>query len=129
MNDSQAEIINNLRTAFSRKESCLLTLEGSTSELNLRLGRNFEMNENIDYEVALIRFEAYNTLFNITSLNNLFYYNNGKENRIIKFLPGAYEVKDIDFELDRQMELLGDTKTNINIIGSTFLVRGIIKIT
>src|SRR5579864_8607286 len=110
------ELINNLRTAFSRKESCLLTLEGNNSELNLRLGRNFEMKDNIDYEVALIRFEAYNTLFNITSLNNLFYYNNGKEDRIIKFLPGAYEVKDINYELHRQMELLGDTKTNINII-------------
>ena len=129
MTGSNGELINNLRMAFSRKESCLLTLEGTTSELNLKLSRNFEMKESIDYEVALIRFEAFNTLFNITDVNNLFYYNNGKEDRIITFSPGAYEVKDINSELQRQIIILGDSNTAINISGSTSLVKGIITIT
>lgn len=123
------ELINSLRTALTRKESCLLTLEGTTSELNLELGRHFIMNENIDYEVALIRFEAYNTIYNITASNNLFYYFNGKDNRIITFPPGAYEVKDINNELIRQMKILGDSLTAIIISGSTSLVKGIITIT
>src|SRR5438552_3149713 len=128
MND-KTELINSLRTAFSRKTSCLLTLEGTTSELNLKLGRPFVIKELLDYEVALIRFEAYNALFNITDSNNLFYYNNGKDNITITFPPGAYEVKDINNELHRQMTELGDSITAINISGSTSLVKGIITIT
>ena len=59
------------------------------------------MSPHKDFEVALIRFEVYNSMFNITAGNNLFYYSNGTQNRTITFSPGAYEIAAINTELLR----------------------------
>ena len=68
----------------------------------------------------MISFVAFNTLFNITNTNNNIRYNNGSVWKIITIRPGAYEVADINKEIQRQMKINGDTGINTQTGGDLF---------
>src|SRR5438093_1991087 len=105
-------IINQMRQAVTKRDSYMLSLSGSTSDFRITLPNAIELNRNLDYEIALIRFEAYNSLYNITALNNNFRYFNGTVWKNIIISPGAYEVAGINNEIQRQMKLDGDFTIN-----------------
>ena len=46
----------------------------------------------------------YNHVINIDNTNNVFRYNVGTGWRVISILPGAYEVKQINAEVKRQID-------------------------
>ena len=103
--------INLFRTAMKRKTSIVLIVTGNTNKFYVNLDSTIELDDNIDYEIALRRFDCYNSIYNVTATNNNFYYFNGTANRTIIIIPGAYDVGAINTEIQRQMKLLGDVTT------------------
>lgn len=68
-----------------------------------------QLNENKNYKAALTYFSGWNNIHNITEKNNIFKYStDGKTYQEIKLIPGAYDITDINSELQRQMKQNGD---------------------
>ena len=55
-------IIDQLRRGFSKRDSYPLSVSDTTSDLKINLAQTIHLNPNLDYEIALIRFEAYNSI-------------------------------------------------------------------
>ena len=85
-----------MRQAVTKRDSYMFSVSGSTSDFRIIIPDIINLNPNLDYEIAFIRFEAYNSLYNITSINNNFRYNNGTAWKNIVIKPGAYEVAGIN---------------------------------
>ena len=129
------QTINKMRTAMRKKQSFLLTVTGNTSNFTVNLDRVIEFFPDIDYEIALRRFESYNSIYNVTSVNNQFKYFNGTVNRTITIPPGAYEINAINTEIQRQMVLFGDYTSgatgntfSINISGNVSTLKTVITL-
>src|SRR6266853_546834 len=103
--------INLFKSAMKRKTSIVLTVTGNTNKFYVNLSDTIILDDNIDYKIALRRFDCYNSIYNVTASNNLFYYFNGTVNKTITIVPGAYDVGSINTEIQRQMKLLGDVTT------------------
>src|SRR6266853_6080305 len=103
--------INLFKSAMKKKTSITLTVTGNTNNFHINLDDTIILDKDIDYEIALRRFDCYNSIYNVTASNNNFYYFNGTVNRTITIVPGAYDVGSINTEIQRQMKLLGDVTT------------------
>src|SRR5579862_3391139 len=103
-------VIDQMRQAVTKRDSFLLNMSGTSSDFRIILGDIINLNPNLDYEIALIRFEEYNSLYNVTSINNKFRYYNGTEWKTITLSPGAYEIAAINEEIQRQMTVNKDVK-------------------
>ena len=116
--------INLFRTAMRKKFSHSFLISGNTNKFHINLNNTINLDPTIDYEVALIRFDSYNSNYNIDSTNNNFKYFNGKVNKTIILTPGAYEIDDINTEIHRLMKLQGDviTKVQQEILVDTFCI-------
>src|SRR6266853_1812507 len=128
--------INLFRTAMKRKTSIVLTVTRNTSIFKVNLDSTIVLDKDIDYEIALRRFDRYNSIYNVTASNNNFYYFNGTVNRTITTVPGAYDVGAINTEIQRQMKLLGDVTTvgnqdtfSINLYPNLNTLKSIITLT
>jgi len=100
-------VIDQFRQATSKRDSYMFSVSGTTSDFKTTIPK-VNLNSNLDYEIALIRFDAYNTIYNITDVNNKFRYNNGSAWKIITISPGAYEIDGINTEIRRQMKMNND---------------------
>lgn len=72
--------------------SLTLTLTGRTSVLTARYFPALDLSDD-DYELGLTNFETYNTIPNIDSTNNKFYYDN--DDKEITIPEGSYELSAI----------------------------------
>ena len=108
-------IIDQMRQAYSKRDSYILSVSDSKSDFRVTLGDIINLNPNLDYEIALIRLEAYNSLYNVTTLNNNFRYFNGTVWKTITLAPGAYEVAAINTEIQRQMKVNNDCLTTSGV--------------
>src|SRR5271156_1889320 len=127
--------INLFRSAMRKKTSNMFIVTGNTNPFKINLPNDIKLDPTIDYEVALIRFESYNTIFNINSTNNNFKYFNGVTNKTIVLNPGSYEFTVINAEIQRQMKLQGDVTTvggkdtfSINILANEQTLRSVITL-
>src|SRR5277367_5141451 len=96
-------VIDQMRQAVTKRDSFNLNMSGTSSDFRVILGNIINLNHNLDYEIALIRFEAYNSIYNVTTVNNNFRYYNGTAWKTIILSPGAYEINTINNEIRRQM--------------------------
>lgn len=94
--------------------SLTLTLTGKSSVLSVQYFPPIDLHDN-EYELGLINFETYNTIPNINSTNNKFYFNN----EVITIPEGSYELDAINVALQREI-LKRHPKDNIE---ETFLLR------
>src|SRR5271156_83843 len=101
-------VIDQFRQALSNKEQTMFTITGNTSSFYTILASSIQLNPNLDYEIALVRFETYNTHYNVTAANNNFSYTN-PSGVVRTFLntPGAYQVADINAYIQSQMLING----------------------
>jgi hypothetical protein len=91
----------------------MLTITGNTSSFYTILPNSIDFNPNLNYEIALVRFETYNTYYNVTLTNNQFSYTNSSGAvRTFTITPGAYQVSDINAYIQSQMFTNGDYTTN-----------------
>lgn len=80
--------------------SLTLTLSGKDSVLSVRYFPPIDLRDG-DYELGLIDFETFNTIPNINSTNNKFYFNDNDEEIIIP--DGSYELEAISEYLQREI--------------------------
>jgi hypothetical protein len=73
--------------------SLTFTLTGKSSVLAVSYFPAIDLSDG-DYELGLTDFETYNTIPNINSSNNKFYYD--KDDKEIVIPEGSYELRDID---------------------------------
>src|SRR3981189_2558277 len=106
------DFLHQFRTILLDKEQTMFTITGNTSYFYTILRSNVEFNPNLDYEIALVRFESYNTYYNVTSVNNQFSYTTPSGAvRTFTIAPGAYQVADINAYIQAQMFTNGDYTT------------------
>ena len=105
--------INLFRSAMRKKFSHSFLISGNTNKFHINLDNTIHLDPTIDYEVALIRFDSYNSNYNVDSTNNNFKYFNGKVHETIILTPGAYEIVDINDEIHRLMKLQGGVITKV----------------
>ena len=79
--------------------SFVLKLSGNTSVLKANYFPPIILDG--EFEVAVIFMETWNSIANITSKNNKFYYDQNKE---ITIPEGSYEISDIQKYLARQLK-------------------------
>ena len=92
MNNVQLEKIANL---LSVKYSTLLTFNSRESDFTCSFPETLQLDPNYNYEVGLLWFSTYNTIFNITDQNNRFTVAHFTTGVIKQFsiTPGAYELE------------------------------------
>ncbi len=55
-------VIDQFRQAVSKRDSYVFSVGGSTSDFRINLSQTINLNPNLDYEISLIGFEAYNSI-------------------------------------------------------------------
>ena len=81
--------------------SFVLELSGNESVLRADYFPPIILEE--DHEIALLSFQGWNSVANLTAQNNKFYYTVGKKLETIAIEPGSYEIVDIEKFLQRAM--------------------------
>lgn len=110
--------------------SLTLTLTGKTSILIVNYFPAIDLNDG-NYEIGLCLFETYNTIPNIDSTNNKFYFDNNNEEIVIP--EGTYELNALQKFLqnailhkrqNKEMILLNDNDDDDdeNIIGKKSII-------
>src|SRR5271156_2143408 len=113
--------IDQFRQAMSNKEQTMFTITGNTSSFYTILPSTIVFNPNLDYEIALVRFETYNTYYNVTAINNNFSYTNPSGAvRTFTITTSAYQVSDINAYIQGQMLSNGDHTTNASTNTNTY---------
>lgn len=128
--DAHMEKLQEISDVISTKKSHYLTFNSNKTSFNTRFPNPIKFNHNRNYEMALQYFSTSNYQINIEEENNKFIYSHdsGTTWTTITFEKGAYEIKDIDDEIRRQMIVKGHTDKSataapiikIGIILSTF---------
>ncbi len=113
--------IADLQNYLSNKQHHLLTFTSKSSEIKVDYDVPIELNPEMNYKAALLWFSAYNTVFNIIEgVNNRFplhYLENGipKYSYDIKLPSGAYEITQINDEIQRQIKHLDASLCEVEI--------------
>jgi hypothetical protein len=121
MEDLLKKLINLNTTKFSRT----ITVSSDKSDFRINFPVPITLDRELNYELGLMWFSTYNSIYNITKENNIFRYSkdSGKTFKDVNLIPGAYEVKDINLRLQ---PILGDK--NFNIAVDSNINRVIIKL-
>ena len=83
--------------------SFVLELSGNTSVLSAEYFPPILLDG--PHELALLSFQSWNSVANVTPDNNKFYYTVGKTQKVIEIQPGAYEILDIEKFLQRALKI------------------------
>ena len=100
------ELIN----LFSKKYSTTIMDISNKSKWEINFPVPLSLDNRFEYEIGMMFFSVYNTVFNITKDNNTFTTYNTSKPTIYKITPGAREVKNINEYIQN---ILG--KDNISI--------------
>ncbi len=116
----EIEHFKQLVDVLSVRDSLPIRLISNSSDIRIRPNPPIVLNPNRNFECALIWFSAYNTIFNFDDSNNkfIFSHNAGINWTIITIPSGAYEIKQLNSEIQRQMTELKrfDTVNNKHYI-------------
>ena len=85
-----------------------ITLSENTCDFTTLFSHPIILDQNKEYEAAFLSLETYNSIPNITSKNNTFLYYNGTSWKTITLEKDAYEIKEINNEIQRQMIVNND---------------------
>lgn len=110
-----------------------ITLSSRSTDFTTHFPTPILLNKNKRYEAAFLSLETWNSIPNITNKNNNFTYSvdNGTTWKSIKLRKGAYEIDQINDEIQRQMIVsrdYNDTTESVYINISTFTLLCIIEI-
>lgn len=102
--------------------SLTFTLTGNESTQSVDFFPAIELDKSFSYEIGLLGFETYNSIPNIDSSNNKFYY--GTAGKYILIPEGTYEVASIASYLQSRVLLVDpsyvlDLQTNNNTLKTT----------
>ena len=99
-----------------------ITLSGSTCDFSTLFPQPIILNQNKEYEAAFLSLETYNSIPNITDKNNKFVYSvdMGVNWKTIVLEKDAYEIAQINAEIQRQMVINNDYDINNSLFLLTF---------
>ena len=110
-------------------------MSGATSRFTTKYSPSISLDPKKKYEAALLSIDLYNSIPNITELNNAFRYtaDNGQTWKTILLATGAYELSAINSEIQRKMALNGDydkvhSQYYVNITANLTTLKSIITI-
>jgi len=91
-------------------KSTTFILSGNTTDFTTSISSPIHLDQNKQYEAALLSIDTYNSIPNITDKNNKFKYSNdrGITWKTLTLSKGSYELQAINDEIQRQMIINGD---------------------
>ena len=104
MDEKLQQLIDCLESSKFEVTIRLESISENSSILKSKLKVPIKLNPDRRYKAGLRYFTVYNHVINIDNINNVFRYNVGTDWRVISILPGAYEVKQINAEVKRQID-------------------------
>jgi hypothetical protein len=97
INDSLKKLIN----LSSIKYSCTLKTSSVESDFRINFPVPIILDNDLNYELGLMWFTSYNTIYNVSPINNILKWS--KDNGVTwithELHPGAYEIKEINDEI------------------------------
>ena len=103
--------MDDLQNYLSNKDQKLFNITSNKSDIKVNFTTPIELNSNRNYKLGLLWFSAYNTIFNVDETNNRLEYIFKDKTYLLQLDPGAYEIKQINDEIQRLMK-----KSNIDLI-------------
>ena len=105
-----SNLLKKLINLSSNKYSRTIKATSDVSDFRIHFPISINLEQDLNYELGLMWFSSYNSIYNITNENNNFVYSKdgGKTFQQFKINPGAYEIKEIESELKKN---LGDLIT------------------
>lgn len=103
--------------------SLIFTLKGNSSTLTIDLVNPIQLDIDSDYGIALIGFHSYNSIPNIEEGKKFYYWENNDKNKeevIINFPAGSYEISDIEDFLLKQIVSTATDEENLELEESGF---------
>src|SRR5271163_3115935 len=97
-------------------KSTTFILSGNTTDFTTSISSQIHLDQNKQYEAALLSIDTYNSIPNITDKNNKFKYSNdrGITWKTLTLSKGSYELQAINDEIQRQMILNDDYDSDKN---------------
>ena len=119
-NKELIDILKQLVINTAPKKSYSILLTSNTAEFTTTLSSVIRI-ESENWGVGLVSLETYNSIPNITASNNVFRYStdNGLTWKVILLAIGSYEITAINAEIQRQINLNGDSPIDITANVST----------
>jgi len=107
--DLVLEQLKEMVNILQRKEKYPIVLVNTKSDFTTQFSTPISLNPNRDYEIALLWFTAYNTIFNFDSSNNKFHYSidSGIKWTSIILPEGAYEINSLNNAIKSTMKANG----------------------
>ena len=99
MEDKLTELIN----IVSKKFSTTITSISKKSDWNINFPIPLQLDKRFEYEIGMMFFSVYNTVFNITKDNNSIFFTKAEGLSEIKIDPGAREIKNINSYLQNKI--------------------------
>ena len=89
--------LQKLVNILSQKFSTSLIVENKKSDINFKFQTPLQLDPNFNYELALVYFSTYNSIFNVTNKNNKIIIKiiTNQKTIPIELPPGAYEINEI----------------------------------
>ena len=130
MEQKIVNLIEPISNSFLKKPISIQTLVSYNTTPEIFTNR-FPTPTNVDNcEMALVNLETWNSFANVTPSNNKFRYSvdGGNTWKLIEIETGAYQLEEINEEMQRLMEVNGDSLV-ITILANTSTLKSIIDIT
>ena len=133
MDNQMTNLINRLNTKFQTS----IFFSSKSSELNCKFKVPIQLDSNLNYEIGLIYFSTYNSIFNILEPENIIFIKTGAESTSeeLKLLEGSYEIDDISKNIDlyllriKNIKLPENETSLVKIIPNPSSINCILKIT
>lgn len=100
MENSLSQLVN----IFSQKFSTTFVVQSKKSEINFKLKKTLILNPNFNYELALVYFSTFNSIFNINENNNRISIMFPGKTIEIKLPSGAYEITEISKAIESRLK-------------------------
>lgn len=130
----EKKLLEEIRDLLQPKENFSLVTSSKTTDWYIDFSRPLFLDPKRKYELALVNLETYNSIPNVSTTNNTFVYssNNGTAWNTITLPEGSYEVKQINEEIQRQLETneVNVDKSNppISVGANTATLRAFVEI-
>ena len=104
------KILEEIRDLLLPKENFSVVVSSDTTDWNTHFNQPLYLNPKRKYELALVNLETYNSIPNVTAVNNTYVYSsdNGVVWKTITIPEGSYEIAHITAEIQRQLAINGD---------------------
>ena len=96
-----------------------LTLKATSSILRASYFPPIDLSNGLDWSIALINFEAYNSIYNVTDSNNKLHLDNDE---VVEISPGIYDIQDLILAIKKAVKGI-DLRVDANTLKTEISTR------